>query len=391
MQSRFLLFALTILCLIFSCQKDDFLWNLKKAPEVGYLSVVSNEVNEFKLSVECISTGYSKNVEMGFCWSINPNPTIADSIIQVEKTNEGIFTSIVPWTSLSSYHFRAFVKNEMGIVYSQDCIVLWPGAPNLPQVQTINTDQISFYSFNTNCTVLSTGGNSIIQKGVYLYNSANGISPVATKISNSIMNDYSITFDGLTDGTTYYLRAFATTLAGTSMGNLVSVTLPKKYAIGEIGPAGGLIFYENPDQFGTWHYLEVAPNDIPGAQVKWSPNNVQTNVTSVDLGNGVSNTNSIISIFGNSNSYASLSAFNWSNNGFTDWVLPSFNELKLLKEIFFDQGIGNFNSEMKYWSSSEDSNYDINAWTVKMSATNQNLYTTSGKNQLLRIRAIRRF
>jgi hypothetical protein len=62
-----------------------------------------------------------------------------------------------------------------------------------------------------------------------------------------------------------------------------------------------------------------------------------------------------------------------------------------MKEEMFDQGLGNFSSGGTYWSSSEDANYFSNAWTVKMSSATQNIFITQTKNQLFRIRAVRRF
>ena len=99
--------SLLFFLLLYSCEKDDFAWNLKKLPKVAYLSVSNNDLYEFTLTTECTSVGYSKNVEMGFCWSAVANPTIDDNIIVVDKKNEGTYSTIIPWTNISTYHFRA--------------------------------------------------------------------------------------------------------------------------------------------------------------------------------------------------------------------------------------------------------------------------------------------
>lgn len=376
---------------LLSCTKEDFQWNLKKAPEIGNIVVTSNVTSDFELSVECKSIGYDKNVEMGFCWSSSPNPTIADNVFPVNKNNEGYFSTIVPWATESSYHFRAYIKNEVAIVYSTDCFVQWPGTSALPQVQTTSVDQLSFYSLNVNCAIISTGGNSITQKGAYLFDSPTSTAPVQTVLSSSGSNNYTINFSGLTDGATYYVQAFASTLAGTDTGIKIMVILPKKYNVGDAGPAGGYIIYENPDPYGTWHYLEAATTDVSASTYAWSTTNIPTNFTSLEFGAGVPNTDGVYTLFGTSSTYAARAAKDWSYGGFSDWVLPSFNELKQMKEVLFDQGIGNFTSGSTYWSSSEDENYTANAWTVKMISTGQNIFITQSKNQTFRIRAIRRF
>lgn len=373
-----------------SCKKEDFLWNLIKAPDIDYLSIVSNNTSSFTLTSKMISNGNDKNVETGFCWSLTPNPTINDSVVLVDQKSDKSFTLTLPWTNVSTYYFRAYVKNDIATVYSQNCMVSWPGISSLPQVQTISINQVSFYSFNVNCNITSSGGNPVIHKGVYLYSDANATSLLQTLQSNNTTNTYSTSFTGLTDGETYYVRAFVKTLAGEGLGNILAVTLPKKYSVGDLGPANGFIIYENPDTYGSWHYLEAAPIDIPSSPVSWASNNNQTSITSVELGLGFINTSSIVSLYGNSN-YAAKIASDWTFGGQNDWSLPSFNELKLIKELLFDEGIGNLLNGSVYWSSSEDNNYYNNAWTVKMSLSSQNIFITQLKSQFFKVRAIRKF
>ena len=374
-----------------SCTKDDFRWNLKKAPELDSITIMYNDLSSFEISSECLSTGFDQNVEMGFCWSSSPNPTLNDNVIPIKKNNEGVFSTMVSWSTESSYHFRAYVKNSIAIAYSSDCFVQWPGTSDLPQVQTTSVDQLSFYSFNVNCAIISTGGNPITQKGAYLFDSPTSTTPAQTLISSSGSNNYTINFSGLTDGATYYVQAFASTLAGTDTGIKIIVTLPKKYNVGDAGPAGGYIIYENSDPYGAWHYIEAAPTDVSGSNYVWSPANTPTNFTSAEFGSGVPNTDGVYALFGTSSTYAARAAKDFSYGGVSDWVLPSFNELKQMKEVLFDQGIGNFNIGYTYWSSSEDSNYSTNAWTVKMATSGQNIYITTVKNQFLKVRPVRTF
>jgi hypothetical protein len=388
------LFAILI-CLITSyicsCTKEDFSWNLKKAPEISSISTNVNNFSEFEIAAKCLSSGFDENVETGFCWSLSSNPTLDDNIIPIQKNDEGVFSNIFTWTTASTYHFRAYVKNSIATVYSEDCVVTWPGTSTLPQVQTTSVDQLSFYSFNVNCAISSTGGNPITEKGAYLYDSPAATTPTQTIFSSNVSNNYSLNFSGLSDGTTYYVQAFASTLAGTDTGIKIIVNLPKKYNVGDTGPAGGYIIYENPDQYGSWHYLEAAPIDISSASYFWSQAASVTNFTSIEFGDGVPNTDGIYALMGNSSTYAARAAKDWSYGGASDWVLPSFNELKRMKELLFDQGIGNFISGSIYWSSSEDINYYTNAWTVKMASSGQNICVTLGKNQSFKVRALRRF
>lgn len=384
-----LFFSISLL----SCKKEDVQWNLIKLPEIGYLSIVSNDTVNFDLESNCKSIGFDKNVEMGFCWSsVETQPTLDDNIIYVDNKNVGNFKTTVNWANVPIYYVRAFVKNGIGTVYSQSIIVGWPGSSIPPTIQTTSINNVSFNSFNVNCSVLTTNSQPIISEGIYLSTSPTPTSSNAllTYSSTNGLTAFSNQFNGLDDNTTYYVRGFVNTLGGEGLGNVLSVTLPKKYTIGETGPAGGTIFYENPDIYGSWHYLEVAPNDVVGSFI-WSPITSQSNITSTSISNGVINTNQIVGLYGNSSNYAARAAYTYNFGGSSDWALPTLDELKLLKELLHDNGIGNFSNGSQYWTSSEDAHYFQNAWTVKMINTGNNMYTTQSKNLGFKIRCIRKF
>ena len=374
-----------------SCNKLDIQWNLKKTPNVGNIEIEMNNTVEFILKAECISFGHDENVQMGFCWSHELFPTLDDSVELIENPEIGFFELQKFWSSSTAYYVRAFVKNEIGVVYSQNCEIIWPGADMPPDVQTLFVDQISFHSFRVHSSILNAEGNPVVQKGIYIYEDSLSTLPWKTLISDQLSNEFFLDVINLDDGHTYYTRAFAKTLAGEGLGHVVSVALPKKYNIGETGPAGGLIIYENPELFQSWNYIEVAPQDVSTNNFLWAPTLAATNATNVEIGTGLLNTNSVVSFFQNQSNYAAFAAKNSSFGGFTDWHLPSLKELILIKQSLFDVGLGNFFNGQIYWTSSEDSAYSANAWTVKMQHSNVNTILTYPKSEQFKVRAIRKF
>ncbi len=47
----------------------------------------------------------------------------------------------------------------------------------------------------------------------------------------------------------------------------------KKYKVGDTGPAGGIIFFVNPNaKADKWTYLEVGKSDMPDGNFKWGIN-----------------------------------------------------------------------------------------------------------------------
>jgi hypothetical protein len=166
--------------------------------------------------------------------------------------------------------------------------------------------------------------------------------------------------------------------------------------IGDTGPAGGFIFYINPNsEADGWQYLEAAPSDIPGDandyQIKWfsgDEDNRKTEGTATAIGSGMSNTEIIVNIQGEG-SYAAKLCGDLTLNGFSDWFLPSKDELDLMYKNFQVNGIGSFGPDgsYTYWSSSGDGK--ISAWTQLFIDGKQKAYF--GMNNGIRARAVRAF
>jgi hypothetical protein len=105
-------------------------------------------------------------------------------------------------------------------------------------------------------------------------------------------------------------------------------------------------------------------------------------------GSGSNNTSLIESSCGDANIAAKICS-NLTLNGYSDWHLPSKNELKYMYQNLHLNGLGNFSTtpgDNFYWSSSQFDNGQ--AWYRYFATTNE---TTGFKNGILRVRAVRRF
>jgi DUF1680 family protein len=130
------------------------------------------------------------------------------------------------------------------------------------------------------------------------------------------------------------------------------------FVVGDVGPAGGFIFYENPDyQRDGWRYLEAAPFDqsagapwgcfrrkIPGAR-------------GTAVGTGRQNTADILTSCTDPSSAAMLCA-NLSVNGVRGWFLPSRDELAMMYQSLRSAGVGRFvdgsaPDNVSYWASTQ--------------------------------------
>jgi hypothetical protein len=122
-------------------------------------------------------------------------------------------------------------------------------------------------------------------------------------------------------------------------------------------------------QLGDPGYDANVPHGIIAATADYSVrivwnngSNITTGVTATALGTGLSNTNAIIAAQG-AGSYAASVARNHNGGGYTDWHLPSKNELEKL--IINKNAIGGFitsGSTAWYYSSSESAS--DKAWLI---------------------------
>lgn len=129
-----------------------------------------------------------------------------------------------------------------------------------------------------------------------------------------------------------------------------------EYAIGDTGPAGGLVFYDKGEYSDGWRYMEISISNLAPSQ--WgcpdaltfagtsSVSGIINSVRAANYHDGLS------SSCGNG-SVAARTALLWSS-GADDWFLPSEQELELAYDNLQATGMGNFMPEL-YWSSTEQS------------------------------------
>jgi hypothetical protein len=161
----------------------------------------------------------------------------------------------------------------------------------------------------------------------------------------------------------------------------------KVYTIGDIGPAGGWIFYDKGRFSDGWRYLEAAPRDAANWQVEWGPSGKSAG-TGTAVGTGKRNTQLILESLGREGETGTATQLcaAFEAGGFKDWFLPSKDELDLIYKNLKSRGLGSFNG--RYWSSSENSNGSNNAWVQRFSDGNQN---DSHKTFAYSVRAVRAF
>ncbi len=139
----------------------------------------------------------------------------------------------------------------------------------------------------------------------------------------------------------------------------MTVWLPiREYSLGDVGPAGGYIFYVNPNYASdSWRYLEAAPTD-QSAGAKWGCFRKPTSgARGLAIGTGKQNTQDMLSTCSDRDTAAELCA-NYVLNGVKGWFLPSRDELAAMYHNLkatraCDFQIGAVSDNFCYWASSQ--------------------------------------
>ena len=146
-------------------------------------------------------------------------------------------------------------------------------------------------------------------------------------------------------------------------------------AVGDIGPGGGVVFYDAGSTQSWGRYLEAAPASCEIAGVPFKPvGGVQgihalqiDRVRAKAIGMGKANTDLIVQKYGATRSHAAALVRSQACNGLTDWFLPSSGELNLAWRVLAQNRVnreptpvGGFDIGY-YWTSSDYNGTE--AWT----------------------------
>jgi hypothetical protein len=266
----------------------------------------------------------------------------------------------------TTYFVRAFATNSAGTAYGPE---IQFATPNTATVASTITSTITSSTAILGGVLSSTGGATTAIGIMYSTLSSFDTYSTTTINTNAVAGTYTTTISGLSELTTYYAKAFATNTAGTTDGptiNFSTLAIPKT-----VGTTyqGGIIFYVfqsgNPGYVaGETHGLIASLTDLnSGANADWKNNGGWNDIaTGTGLGTGLANTNAIISKHGTGTGYAAGMARAHNGGGYTDWYLPSKDELNLM---YLNIGPAAPNNKMvgnTYWSSSQVDSDSYSAW-----------------------------
>jgi uncharacterized protein (TIGR02145 family) len=155
----------------------------------------------------------------GVCWSTSENPTVQNDKTSDGESN-GTFTSkITNLITGTTYYLRAYATNKTGTGYGNQTTFR---TQSIPTLTTTNVTSIGSTTTTSGGNIISDGGAAVTVRGVCWSTNANP-TIADSKTSDGIGEATFISkITGLSSGTTYYVRAYATNASGTGYGETKS-------------------------------------------------------------------------------------------------------------------------------------------------------------------------
>jgi hypothetical protein len=321
------------------------------------------------------SDGGSAVTARGVCWSTSSNPTTSNSKT-TDGSGTGSFTSsITGLNPLTTYYVRAYATSNAGTSYGSERSFTTTAAI-APSLTTTAISSIYNTTASGGGNISSDGGSAVTSRGVCWSTSSNPTTSNSKTTDGSGSGSFTSSLTGLTRNTTYYVRAYATNGVGTAYGNEVSFTTANvTFSIGMAYQGGKIAYIDGTNDHG---FISALSDLAGGTLFAWQSIVSTTNATGSVIGTGLANTTLMV------NSPAKTAVWGVNINGYTDWYIPSKNELLQLQA---NQAIlGNFIMNGIYWSSTEKDNG--NAYFVNFLLGTSNSF---GKGNTQSVRPIRAF
>lgn len=168
------------------------------------------------------SNGGAEITSRGICWGLDVNPTISSNQCVADIVTAAYTCNLTNLQPGKTYHVRAFAINVAGTAYGNDVTFTTPAV--LPTVTTTQLSNITASSAISGGYVTDDGGATITARGVCWSTSENPTITDSHTTDGNGIGTYSSSITGIAFATKYYVRAYATNIAGTSYGEQIDFT-----------------------------------------------------------------------------------------------------------------------------------------------------------------------
>jgi len=213
-----LLTLISVMALMQGCKKAT-------VPELTTAVVTEITLNSAVSGGAIITDGGEDITEKGVCWSTTTGPTIADSKTSDGKGSASFTSNLVGLAEGTPYFVRAYATNSVGTAYGNE-VTFTTTQVTGAVVSTTEATNLTSTTATAGGNITDAGGGTVSARGV-CWNT----TPTPTISNNKTVNgtgvgSFTSSITGLTDGETYYYRAYATNSSGTTYGQEFSFITP---------------------------------------------------------------------------------------------------------------------------------------------------------------------
>jgi uncharacterized protein (TIGR02145 family) len=194
------------------------------APTLTTNAATNVTTNSATIGAEVVSQGNSPITTRGFAYSTSPSPTTSNQVLTVSGSIGTYQATLAGLNSNTTYYVRAFATNTAGTSYGNQVSFTTLTPSELPTVTTGVVTNITTTSAAVGGSVTSSGSSAVTVRGICYATTQNPTISNQCLNSGSGTGSFSINITGLNPNTTYYIRAYATSSAGTSYGTQVNFT-----------------------------------------------------------------------------------------------------------------------------------------------------------------------
>lgn len=208
---------------VYYSETDTFKTKEIKPPTITTTSVTDLTAKSAMSGGIIFSGNGAEIIARGVCWNTSGNPSLTDSFTN-DGLGLGVFESNIENLNVDTkYYIRAYATNGVGTGYGDEIEFITNNG--LPKLSTVSISEVTYTSLKSGGNIITDDGFELIEKGI-CWNKTGSPTVDESKINaGSGSESFTCSVNNLTEGETYYIRAYAINEIGIAYGNELNVSL----------------------------------------------------------------------------------------------------------------------------------------------------------------------